>query len=281
MLAESSRLRPYAAGPRFDEYFTSRDAFSYECAANLLEHVRQHSLPQTILDLRNAERVLLTAGVDYRLERPMLTHPEAFLPFDPLPRLIDQVEWENFGTENCSKIVFWIPRKLDTMPAFTTNVEFGRYVGSGKCMYGRPDDSEKNRYLDWLYKKLNSKESVHNSLESLLLESSKVPKTPEQIMDEMSDDLKEEFKLSYEERRFKRFMEVIDTVNQKEPSGPGEWIVMNDDESAERYTEHVYVQKFGSNTFLEGSFRFGEDKNWYPIDWFKSKGWNRWSPKIF
>jgi uncharacterized circularly permuted ATP-grasp superfamily protein len=94
MLAESSSLRPYAAGPRFDEYFTSRDAFSYECAANLLEHVRQHSLPQTILDLRNAERVLLTAGVDYRLERPMLTHPEAFLPFDPLPRLIDQVEWD-------------------------------------------------------------------------------------------------------------------------------------------------------------------------------------------
>ncbi len=194
---------------------------------------------------------------------------------------IDQVEWENFGTENCSKIVFWIPRKLETMPAFTTNVEFGRYVGSGKCMYGRPDDSEKNRYLDWLYKKLNPKGFVYNSLESLLLESSIIPKTPRQIMDEMTDQLIEDSKLSYSDRRFKRFMEVIDIVNQKEPSGPGEWIVFNDGESPERYTEHVYVQKFGSNTFLEGSFRFGEDKNWHPIDWFKSKGWNRWSPKLF
>jgi hypothetical protein len=54
------------------------------------------------------------------------------------------------------------------MPAITTNVEFGRYVGSGKCMYGRPDDSEKNRYLDWLYKKLNPNEQIHNSLEYLL-----------------------------------------------------------------------------------------------------------------
>ena len=60
MSAEISSLKPYVAGPGFDEYFTSRDAFSYECARNLLEHVRQHSLAQTILDLRNAERDLLT-----------------------------------------------------------------------------------------------------------------------------------------------------------------------------------------------------------------------------
>lgn len=81
---------------------------------------------------------------------------------------IDQVEWENFGTENCNIIFFWIPRKLPEMPAFTTNVEFGRYVGSGKCLYGRPDDSEKNRYLDWLYKKLNPTREVQNDLFTLL-----------------------------------------------------------------------------------------------------------------
>lgn len=94
MSAEISSLKPYVAGPGFDEYFTSRDAFSYVCATNLLEHVRQHSLAQTIVDLRNAQRDQLTAGVDYRLEKPTLTHPEAFLPFDPLPRLIDQAEWK-------------------------------------------------------------------------------------------------------------------------------------------------------------------------------------------
>ena len=37
------------------------------------------------------------------------------------------------------------------MPAFTTNVEFGRYITSSKFLYGRPPDSVKNRYLDWMY----------------------------------------------------------------------------------------------------------------------------------
>ena len=39
------------------------------------------------------------------------------------------------------------------MPAFTTNVEFGYYLCKNprKVYYGRPDDSEKNKYLDWLF----------------------------------------------------------------------------------------------------------------------------------
>ena len=78
-----------------------------------------------------------------------------------------QVEWENYGTENCTCIIFWIPRDLETMPAFTTNVEFGRYVESGKAFYGRPDDSPKNRYLDWLYSKFNTNRKIHNNLTSL------------------------------------------------------------------------------------------------------------------
>lgn len=79
-----------------------------------------------------------------------------------------QVEWENYGTENCSRLVFWIPRDLKTMPAFTTNVEFGRYVKSGKAMYGRPTESPKNRYLDWLYKKFNHLHPIYNTLPELL-----------------------------------------------------------------------------------------------------------------
>ena len=78
-----------------------------------------------------------------------------------------QVEWENYGTENCSKIVFWIPRRLDSMPGFTTNVEFGRYVESGKIIYGRPDNAEKTRYLDWLYQKYNNP-FIYNNLTDLL-----------------------------------------------------------------------------------------------------------------
>lgn len=66
---------------------------------------------------------------------------------------IDQIEWEFTCLELATVIVFWVPRDLSFLPGFTTNVEFGRYVGSGRAVYGRPDDSPKNRYLDWLYLK--------------------------------------------------------------------------------------------------------------------------------
>jgi len=51
---------------------------------------------------------------------------------------LDQVEWEFVGLESASVVAFWVPRDLDSLPGFTTNVEFGRYVGSGRCVYGRP-----------------------------------------------------------------------------------------------------------------------------------------------
>ncbi len=80
---------------------------------------------------------------------------------------MNQVEWEWEGLENCSAIVFWVPRELKTMPAFTTNVEFGSYVRSGRAFYGRPDGSPKNSYLDWLYEKV-TKRKPHNELGALL-----------------------------------------------------------------------------------------------------------------
>jgi hypothetical protein len=79
----------------------------------------------------------------------------------------DQVEWEHYGLENCYRIAFWVPRVMETMPALTTNVEFGRYVASGRARYGRPDDAVKCRYLDWLYKKYNS-HPIHTTLKDLM-----------------------------------------------------------------------------------------------------------------
>jgi hypothetical protein len=70
---------------------------------------------------------------------------------------LDQVEWEYQGMETCSVIAFWVPRDLEVLPGFTTNVEFGRYVGSGRCVYGRPEQAPQTRYLDWLYTKLTGR----------------------------------------------------------------------------------------------------------------------------
>jgi len=63
-----------------------------------------------------------------------------------------QVEWEKTHLTLADIIIAWVDRRLWKMPAFTTNVEFGTWIDSGKIVYGRPNDSEKVRYLDWLYK---------------------------------------------------------------------------------------------------------------------------------
>jgi hypothetical protein len=78
-----------------------------------------------------------------------------------------QVEWEYRGLENCGVICCWVPRDMARMPALTTNIEFGRYVGTGRLYYGRPDGAPHTSYLDWLYKKLTGR-IQHNSLERLL-----------------------------------------------------------------------------------------------------------------
>lgn len=75
-----------------------------------------------------------------------------------------QYEWEWELLKRTSLIMFWVPRNMETMPALTTNVEFGMYINSSKVIYGRPDDSERNTYLDALYKKSYDKEPK-NTLE--------------------------------------------------------------------------------------------------------------------
>lgn len=65
----------------------------------------------------------------------------------------DQVEWELKHLELATIIMFWVPRDLDRLPCFTTNVEFGIYLKSGKIVYGRPEYSHKNKYLDHVYLK--------------------------------------------------------------------------------------------------------------------------------
>ena len=59
----------------------------------------------------------------------------------------EQIEWEARGLELADCILFWVPRDLKTMPRFTTNVEFGLWVRSGKVVFGAPDNAPKTKYL--------------------------------------------------------------------------------------------------------------------------------------
>lgn len=62
----------------------------------------------------------------------------------------DQVHWEWEGIMTSTVVLFWIPRELDKMPAFTTNVEYGMAVPHRNVVVGWPEDAPKNRYLDFL-----------------------------------------------------------------------------------------------------------------------------------
>lgn len=59
----------------------------------------------------------------------------------------DQVEWESEALNMADCILFWVPRSKD-MPGYTTNVEYGEWMKSGKAVLGFPEDAEKMRYLE-------------------------------------------------------------------------------------------------------------------------------------
>lgn len=83
---------------------------------------------------------------------------------------MDQVIWEREALVEATVIMFWVSRSLPDMPGFTTNVEFGYWLHSGKVIYGRPGDAAKITYLDWLYKEDYHKEPI-KELEDILKES--------------------------------------------------------------------------------------------------------------
>ncbi|MEO1524864.1 MAG: nucleoside 2-deoxyribosyltransferase domain-containing protein [Planctomycetota bacterium] len=58
-----------------------------------------------------------------------------------------QVEWEKKYLKMADVIVFWVPRDLETLPAFTTNIEWGMWYDSGKAVFGAPPSAPKNTYF--------------------------------------------------------------------------------------------------------------------------------------
>ena len=85
----------------------------------------------------------------------------------PKKDYIEQAMWEREALTEATVILFWIPRNLPDMPGFTTNVEFGYWLHTNKVIYGRPNNAQKVKYLDWLYK-LDYDEEPYESLEVLL-----------------------------------------------------------------------------------------------------------------
>ncbi len=66
-----------------------------------------------------------------------------------------QIEWEDRCLHMSDCVLFWVPRNMETMPALTTNVEFGRWEDSGRMVLGTPDDAVRNGYLQHYARKLD------------------------------------------------------------------------------------------------------------------------------
>ena len=123
-------------------------------------------------EVLKGEKSIFLAGPTPRSKEVKTWRKEAYnilenLGFDGI---VYVPKWEREALSNASVIICWVARELPDMPAFTTNVEFGYWLHSGKVIYGRPDTACKIDYLDWLYQEDTQKEPF-NELEDLLLEA--------------------------------------------------------------------------------------------------------------
>lgn len=113
----------------------------------------------------DAIRILEKLGFDGVVYVPERENDDRTFDYD------NQTWWEREALYSAGVIAFYIPRS-DVLPGYTTNVEFGYWISknSSKVIYGRPDNSIKNKYLDWLYETETGRKPITN-LEDLLKSS--------------------------------------------------------------------------------------------------------------
>lgn len=121
----------------------------------------------------------------------------------------EQFWWEREALHQATAIVFWIPRNMETMPALTTNVEYGMWIieNIDKVIYGRPDDSERNRYLDKSYLALKDEKSLNN-LTDVLKKAISISNERENMHD------LDVYELNIIKRIIKKYPEVMELVGE-------------------------------------------------------------------
>jgi nucleoside 2-deoxyribosyltransferase len=74
-----------------------------------------------------------------------------------------QIEWELEAMEKADIILFHINRRVQGMPGFTTNIEFGYWIAKdkSKIVLSIPDKSEKMEYIKYLANKEGIKIHKH------------------------------------------------------------------------------------------------------------------------
>lgn len=99
--------------------------------------------------------------------------PEFTDPFESDKGRADLPLWEFSGMCEADVIVFWIPRTRELI-GLTTNFEIGYWLGvtmEDGIVYGRPDNSYRNEYIDIMWDKHRPNGHIHNSLSRTLSEA--------------------------------------------------------------------------------------------------------------
>lgn len=78
----------------------------------------------------------------------------------------EQVAWEQQMLNAADCILFWVPRDMETMPALTTNVEFGTFYKSGKVVLAYPEKAPSMDYLATLYEQEYQEKPCHTLKEA-------------------------------------------------------------------------------------------------------------------
>ena len=68
----------------------------------------------------------------------------------------DLPAWEYYGLSHSNVIMFWIPRTRELI-GLTTNFEIGFWMARDirKCIYGRPNDAYRMKYVDIMWELYN------------------------------------------------------------------------------------------------------------------------------
>lgn len=74
--------------------------------------------------------------------------------WDESTKYDDQLYWESHCLTIAKCIAFWVPRDLETLPGWTTNIEFGEWKNSGKVVLGYPHSAPKMKAYDFWARQL-------------------------------------------------------------------------------------------------------------------------------
>lgn len=121
--------------------------------------IRKDTWRHRVVNYLDARRYDLTVFIPF---------PKEIFYGDTLTHEIDyslQIQWELDCLDAADIILFYVERTEKNL-GLTTNIEFGRYIDSGRIMYCRPNEALNIRYLDQMILARNKK--VYYNLHSVL-----------------------------------------------------------------------------------------------------------------